>query len=501
MSSDTCLLELHDISHRFGDVLALDAVSMTLAAGTIHALLGENGAGKSTLMRVAFGMLTSDRGRMHVRGMEHRPRNPAQAINRGIGMVHQHFTLVPNMTVAENISLGGHGLFNPAKAAEHVIAISKRSGLSIAPHAVVGTLPVSAQQRCEILKALSRDASILILDEPTAVLAPDESRDLLTWLRAYADKGNGVVLITHKLRDALAVADEFTVLRHGRVTLNAPRSEVTEDQLAAAMLGRSPEAASEVSNRGGASDEAGHRSPAEPVDHSEELTQPATVVAAVHNLHAVDERGVFVLRDVSLALHTGEIVGVAAVEGSGQHQLLRVMSGRIAPVEGRAEIPDRIGFIPEDRHRDALLVDDSLVSNVALRGAGERRGRMRWKSFVATASRVVSEFDVRTASIDVPARTLSGGNQQKLVVGRELIDDPPLLVVENPTRGLDFNATRAVHSALRKARDAGTAVLFYSSDLDEVLQLSDRVVVLREGRLNEVERDRELVGREMLTDV
>jgi simple sugar transport system ATP-binding protein len=479
-SDDNHLLTLVGVARRFGDVVALDDVSLTVRAGSVHALLGENGAGKSTLMRIAFGLLQPDRAAMHVRGAPFRPSTPAHAMSAGIGMVHQHFTLVPTMTVAENIALGGHGLFDPATTARQVRELSARAGLPMDPDAIVGDLPVSAQQRCEIVKSLSRDARILIMDEPTAVLTPEEARGLLSWLRAFADAGNGVVLITHKLRDAISIADEVTVLRHGRVVLSSRRSDIDEDALATAMLGRTRPQPNARSAR-------------------EARLTKSPVVAEMRDVSVRDARGLPAIRNASLELHGSEIVGVAAVEGSGQHELLRLMASRLPPDSGLVSLPQQVGFIPEDRHRDALLLEADLVSNAALRDAGRRSGRMRWKDFERSTAMLMKRFDVRAAGITSEVRSLSGGNQQKLVVARELENAPLLLVAENPTRGLDFNASMSVHDALRDARDAGTAVLLYSSDLDEVIGLADRVVVLREGRLFEVGRDRELVGRAMLS--
>jgi simple sugar transport system ATP-binding protein len=500
----TPLLLLDNLSHRFGRVEALRGASLTVRPGTVHALLGENGAGKSTLMRAAFGLLQPDRGELRWKGAPHRLASPAAALRLGIGMVHQHFTLVPAMTVAENVALGGHGRFDPAQAAARVRDVATRAGLTLDPDARVGTLPVGAQQRCEIVKALARDVELLILDEPTAVLAPGEAAELLAWVRRYADAGNAVVLITHKLRDALAVADDVTVLHRGRTVLTTRAAESSQEALAAAMIGEAMigDAATGHGNTGPATTshaDTGRADTADTVGTSNAAAvATGHVVLALDGVTVRDARGVLLLREVTLTVRAGEIVGVAAVEGAGQHQLLRVLAGRMDASSGRVQRPARVGFVPEDRHRDALLLDAPLFENAALRGAGARRGRMPWAALRAHTSALLARHDVRAPHAAVAARTLSGGNQQKFVLGRELADEPEALVVENPSRGLDFMATAAVQSALRAARDGGTAVVVYSSDLDEVLLLADRVVVMYAGQLTEVARTREAAGRAML---
>ena len=484
--STGAMLRLDGISHRFGAVQALDHASLTVRRGTVHALLGENGAGKTTLMRVVFGLLAADNGSVHWQGEPLLIESPADALTAGIGMVHQHFTLVPAMTVAENVALGGRGAFDPAAAAARVQEVAARAGLTLDAHARVNSLPVGAQQRCEIVKALARDVQLLILDEPTAVLAPAEATELLAWVRRHADAGNAVVLITHKLRDALAVADDVTVLHRGRTVFSARAADTNEDELAAAMIG---------------GETAELRKLGERKLEARTLERRETRGDAILSLHDVtwrDDRGVVQVRDVSLSVHAGEIVGVAAVEGAGQHELLRLLAGRLAPSTGRVQRPARVGFVPEDRHRDALLLDAPLFENTALRGAGARRGRMVWRTLRENTAGVLTRFDVRAPGPSAEARTLSGGNQQKFVLGRELADAPQALVVENPSRGLDFKATAAVQQALRDARDAGTAVVVYSSDLDEVLMLADRVLVMHAGELREIFGDRDAVGRAML---
>lgn len=486
-------LQLLGVHKAFGAVPALHNVNMCVRPGTVHALLGENGAGKTTLMRIAFGLLPADRGSVSIRGHSVagptvRAHTPSIAIAHKLGMVHQHFTLVSAMTVAENVALGAQGRYSPSKVAAQIRAIGERTGLRLDPSACVSDLPVSAQQRCEIVKALARDARVLILDEPTAVLAPDEAQALLRWIRGFVAErsDHAVVLITHKLRDALAVADDLTVLRRGACVANGPARNYTEHSLADAMLGpgeRTHSVEDEVVPR---------------VTRHTDSVGAHHVVLLADALSVTDNQGVIRVRNASFTVRAGEIVGIAAVEGSGQAELLRAVAGLMPIAGGRLHVPDDVGFVPEDRHRDALLLDASLTENFALRNAGTRTGRVPWKSIRTRAEQVLQQRDVRAANVQVSARTLSGGNQQKFVLARALDDAPAALVVENPTRGLDFRATAAVHKALRDARDAGIAILLYSSDLDEVLNLGDRVLAMHEGVLREVPRERDAVGRAML---
>ena len=469
-------IELLHITHRFGTAAALDDVSFRLRPGSVHALLGENGAGKTTLMRIAFGLLSPDDGTVSAGGRQ--IQSTGDAIAAGIGMVHQHFTNVPAMTVAENVALGGRGRFRAEAAAQQVREIGRRTGLALDPESRAGALPVGAQQRLEIVKALAHDAKTLILDEPTAVLAPNEAAELLAWMRAFAERGGAVVLVTHRLREALAVADEVTVLRRGKVMLATSAGSVKEHSLTQALLGD------------------------DPMEH--ETVTAVSAAGAVGTLLKLagvdvdDERGVRAVRDVSLSVFAGEILGIAAVEGSGHRQLLRVIAGRAAAVRGTVERPAIVGFVPEDRQRDALALDFSLTENVALLGAGARRGRLVWRNLARRTEGLVRAFDIRAERASMPARALSGGNQQKLVLARELSVSPRMLVAENPTRGLDIRAARAVHERLRNAAASGAAVVVYSSDLDEVLSLATRVVAMHAGRVRECALDRDEVGRAML---
>ncbi|HEY7395080.1 MAG TPA: ATP-binding cassette domain-containing protein [Gemmatimonadaceae bacterium] len=468
------VLTLDRITKRFGSTVALDDVSLICRSGRVHALLGENGAGKTTLMRIAFGLIAPDAGQAMAGD---RPvRSASDAIAAGIGMVHQHFTNVPAMGVAENVALGEHGRFDAERAAKRVDEIGSRTGLVLDPHRVAGELSVGAQQRLEIVKALARNARTLILDEPTAVLAPREIEELLAWLRHFADAGNAVVLITHKLREALAIADDVTVLRRGSVVLSGAANAVTLDSVSAALLGGEIEL---VASSG----------------HEQIHGEP---VAALDAASFVDARGVTLLDRATLEVRAGEIVGVAAIEGAGQHELLRLLAGRARATTGAVRLPDAIGFIPEDRHGDAMMLDSSATENVTLRGANRRRGRIDWRAQRAHTARLLLEHDVRGGDDRTAARALSGGNQQKLVLARELDGNPPLVVAENPTRGLDIRATRAVHERLRAAADMNAAVVVYSSDLDEVLSLATRIVVVHAGHVRECPLDRDVVGRAML---
>jgi simple sugar transport system ATP-binding protein len=440
--------------------------------------LGENGAGKTTLMRIAFGLQTADRGET-LAGSPARPvHSPIDAIAAGLGMVHQHFTNVPAMTVVENVALGGRGHFDEARLAGVVDEIGERTGLHLDPRARAGALSVAGQQRLEIVKSLAQGARALILDEPTAVLAPTEAADLLEWLRRFADEGNAAVLITHRLDEALRVADRVTVLRRGRRVLAAPATSLDTTRLSEAMLGESEVAAAPQQER--ASDVGGG------------------VIARLDGATVRDERGIDLLVDVTLAVERAEILGIAALDGNGQRELVRLLSGRLRADRGTVSIPDAVGFVPEDRQRDALILDESLTMNAALSGAGDRRGIVRWAQHREQAERVIADYDVRGGTPETAARTLSGGNQQKFVLGRELGASPGMIVVENPTRGLDIRASAAVHGRLRLAAEQGTAVVVYSQDLDEVLALATRVVVVHRGRVRGVSMDRSLIGRAML---
>jgi general nucleoside transport system ATP-binding protein len=469
-------LALEHIGKRFGVFHALDDASLTVRPGTVHALLGENGAGKTTLMRIAYGMTSADRGSVRIQGRAVRLRSPADAIAAGIGMVHQHFTLVPAMTVAENIALGGGGRFDPRRATERVRDLARATGLALEPTARVRNLAVSAQQRVELLKLLSRNAKLLIFDEPTAVLAPAEAEDLLRQLRRLADEGRAVILITHKLREALSIADDVTVLRRGVTTLEQPRASVDETMLVDAMLGRR--------DAGGPAVRPGRVA--------------GDIIMSARGVAVADAGGVGRVRDAAFDIRSGEIVGVAAVEGSGHRELLRAIARRLPISAGSLVLPPVVGFVPDDRHREALVLEMSLAENFALNGAGNRRGLISWRAVAQSTRAVIDEFDVRGADTTVAAGALSGGNQQKFILGRELHGRPPALVVENPTRGLDVRASAFVQDRLVAAAADGVAVVFHSMDLDEIMAIASRMLVVYNGTVREVAVDAELVGRAML---
>ena len=478
-ASASDVLRMSNVTKSFSRTVVLDDVSFRLHSGTIHALLGENGAGKTTLMRIAFGLYTADKGETAAGTPPRTIRSPIDAIACGLGMVHQHFTNVPAMTVIENVALGGEGRFDEAAVASTIAAIGERTGLKLDPWALAGSLSVAAQQRLEIVKSLAQGARVLILDEPTAVLAPSEAAELLEWLRRFAEGGNAAVLITHRLDEALRVADQITVLRRGKLVLSAPAMSLDKTRLSEAMIGESDVAGS-------------------PAVRARAATEKGATVARIEGASIRDQRGADTLIDVTLTVERGEILGIAALDGNGQGELLRLLSGRAQASRGGVSLPAVVGFVPEDRQRDALILDESLTVNAALNGSGSRRGIVRWGQHRDRAGRVIAEYDVRGGSPETPAGALSGGNQQKFVLGRELDASPEMIVVENATRGLDIRASAAVHARLRRAAEQGTAVVVYSQDLDEVLALATRVVVVHRGRARSVPLDRAIIGRAML---
>ena len=472
-------LEMRGISRRFGAVQALRSVDLRVAAGTVHALLGENGAGKSTLMRVAFGLVRPDAGSIrlfgHQRDAGHDVRS---AVAAGLGMVHQQPSLVPTLTAAENLVLGGRGRLRPVEAERSIRRLANESGLHVDPTALAGSLSVVEQQRLEILKALSRGARLLVLDEPTAVLAPSEIDALLAWVRGFARGGGTVVLITHKLREALAVADAVTVLRRGAVVHSGDVAGASETDLARQMFADA------------------QRAP--PSSSGLPAARSAEPVVRANSITVRDHRGVVRVRGASFELRPGEIVGLAAIEGSGHRELMRALASQIAVSEGTLDAPHAVAMIPADRTRDALIPSFTVTENVALKGLGRRRGLMRWPAVRDRARVLVERFSISTAGVDAPVRTLSGGNQQRVVVARELEHQAPLLIADNPTSGLDLRATAFIHEQLRLAAAGGAAVLVHSSDLDEVLALATRVLVMYDGEVRAVAGGREAVGRAML---
>jgi general nucleoside transport system ATP-binding protein len=469
------VLELVGIQKRFGSVQALRGADFVLSAGEVHALLGENGAGKSTLMHIAYGLARPDDGQVRVNGVVRPVSSPREALKLGVGMVHQHFTAVPALTVAENVALTAGWTVRPRELRERVRALSERVGLPLDPDLRAGRLSVALKQRLEIVKALAGDARILLLDEPTAVLAPAEAEELLDVIRAFTESGGSAVLITHKLDEALRAADRVTVLRQGTVTYAGPRAAQTMESLARAMIGPSPDLPF-IST-------AGARRQPKP------SSGPSLI--RLDSLEVSRESGYGIaVRHGFLAVNAGEIVGLAAVEGNGQRELLRAVAGRIMPLRGRLDVARPIGFIPEDRTSEGLIPELSLTENVVL-GLGHtapwiRRGRVRWREARTRTGELLEEFGIIASGPGASAASLSGGNQQKLIVARELSRRPAVIVAENPTRGLDVSAGAAIHARIRAAAQAGTAILFHSSDLDEVLHLAHRVVVMARGVLVEV---------------
>lgn len=458
-------LALTDIHKSFGDTRALDGASCLARRGSIHALLGENGAGKTTLMRIAFGMLSADRGRYERHGHPARFASERESIAAGIGMVHQHFMLIPAFTVAENVALGGHGRFRPSDAAAAVRRVGDATGLALDPHARIADLPIGAQQRAEIVRALARNADTVILDEPTAVLTPSESEELYRWMRRFAADGGTVVLITHRVREALGVADDVTVLRRGRTVLTGAVDTLSEAAVVAAIVGDALAAGGDA-----------------PVDATD-----GAVVFALQGVSVRDAAGRERLRATDLVVREGEVLGVLGVEGAGQRELLRVLAGRIEPTAGQVQRPATVGFVPEDRLEDAVIAEFTLTENFALAHAGAMRGRTAWARERSGAEQVIAQYDVRAAGAGAPMRSLSGGNQQRFVVGRERHRAPRALVAENPTRGLDLRATTRVLATIRElARTGQGAAVVYSTDLDEILSLTRRVVVCFDGAVREI---------------
>ncbi|MGH8898793.1 MAG: ABC transporter ATP-binding protein [Egibacteraceae bacterium] len=492
----TPVLELRGVTKRFGAVVANQDVDLAVARGEIHCLLGENGAGKSTLMNVAYGLCQPDSGEIRVHGQPVRFGSPSDAIAAGIGMVHQHFQLVGVLSVAENVVLGREvrrGLMLDLARARRVVAdLSERYGLAVDPDAVVGELSVGAQQRVELIKALYRDAEILILDEPTAVLTPGEVEELFGLVRSLAEQGKSIVLITHKLREVLAVAGRVTVLRAGRVVGAVDPRTATARSLAALMVGR--DVSFEVA-----------KAPA----------QPGRPVLRVRGLEVADDRGVLTVQGLDLEVRAGEILGIAGVEGNGQRELVEAITGMRAPVAGEVTIDGRsttgltprqveglgVGHVPEDRRKHGVVapfsISDNLVLNRYQRRPYSRRFVLQRAVVEQHAAELVREFDIRAPSVRTPVGQLSGGNQQKVVVARELSGDRGLLVAAQPTRGLDVGSIEFIHAQIVRRRDAGAAVLLVSAELDEVLSLADRVAVLYGGRLVNV-MDRAEANRERL---
>jgi general nucleoside transport system ATP-binding protein len=497
-------LTLRGIRKHFGSVQALRGADFTLMPGELHALLGENGAGKTTLMHVAYGLTRPDAGTVAIAGVVASVPSPRAARRLGVGMVHQHFTSVPALSVAENVALAAGWPVHPAALRERVRVLAERIGLPLEPDTPAGRLSVGLKQRLEIVKALATDVRILLLDEPTAVLAPGEAEELLRVVRAFTARGGSVVLITHKLDEALGAADRVTVLRQGLVVHEGAVGGQTRESLAAAMIGKGARGESVLEEsrplRFAQGDERQGDAPQggeSRYDEQESNPTPAAekvassrVLVRLEELEVPRDTGYGIaVRRATLVIRSGEIVGIAAVEGNGQRELLRAVAGRLHPLRGRREVAGPVGFIPEDRTTEGLIPTLSLTENLVLGSRGDdpwiRRGRVDWRVARARTAALLTEYEVVAPGPDVPAAALSGGNQQKVVVARELARQPRVVVAENPTRGLDLRAAAAIHARLRGAAAAGAAVLVYSSDLDEVLALAGRILVASRGTLIE----------------
>ena len=475
-------VEMRGIVKRFPGVVANDGTNLIVERGEIHALLGENGAGKSTLMNILFGLYHANEGEIRVDGRPVHFSGPRDAVNAGLGMVHQHFMLIPRFTVAENVILGSEGnttfYLDRRAAARRVAEIADAYGLSVDPNARVGNLPVGMQQRVEILRALYQGSRTLILDEPTALLTPQEVDELYTILNRVRDDNGTIVFITHKLGEVAAVSDRVTVIRRGRTIGTKRTADTTAEELAEMMVGRKVTLHVD-------------RPPAHP-------TEPALVA---DKLVVTGPHGGRVLDELSLTVRRGEIVGICGVEGNGQSELVEVLAGLRKPESGRVLLKGEdvtganprtlrragLSYIPEDRHGRGLVLPFSLTENVLLGNADDppfsHGGRIDYKYCEALTAHLMKEFDVRAPSPDTPVGALSGGNQQKLIVARELHREPDVLLAIQPTRGLDVGAIEFVHGQLIKERDKNRAVLLISFDLDEVLDLSDQVLVISKGRI------------------
>jgi simple sugar transport system ATP-binding protein len=479
------MLEIDSISKSFGTLLANDRISFRVERGTVHALLGENGAGKSTLMNVLYGLYRPDSGRILLRDRPVSFHSPRDAIRAGVGMIHQHFMLVPQLSVAENIVLGFDPLTRPwlnRRAVEREVrSLSAAYGLDVDPRALVWQLPVGQQQRVEILKALYRKADLLILDEPTSVLTPGETEALFAIIRRLCAGGHTVIFISHKLDEVMAISDTVTVLRGGRVVETVARADTTPAALARAMVGR------DVTFR-----------------VARERVEQGEPILGVEGLTALDDRGLPALRGVSFVLHRGEILGVAGVDGNGQSELGECICGLRRPTGGRVRLGTRdvtglsplgiieagIGFIPADRQRTGLILDFDIGENLILKRHDRapfcRHGAMDFTAVERHGADLLERFDVRARSVRARVRTLSGGNQQKVVLAREVAGNPDVLVAMQPTRGLDVGATEYVQRSLLAQRARGAAILYVSTELEEVLGLSDRIAVLAQGEIVDI---------------
>ncbi|HGP9435232.1 TPA: ABC transporter ATP-binding protein [Streptococcus pneumoniae] len=476
------VIEMRDITKVFGGFVANDKINLHLRKGEIHALLGENGAGKSTLMNMLAGLLEPTSGEIAVNGQVVNIDSPSKAASLGIGMVHQHFMLVEAFTVAENIILGSeltkNGVLDIAGASKEIKALSERYGLAVDPSAKVADISVGAQQRVEILKTLYRGADILIFDEPTAVLTPSEIDELMAIMKNLVKEGKSIILITHKLDEIRAVSDRVTVIRRGKSIETVEIAGATNADLAEMMVGRSVSFKTE-----------------------KQASKPKEVVLSIKDLVVNENRGVPAVKNLSLDVRAGEIVGIAGIDGNGQSELIQAITGLRKVESGSIELKGdsivglhprqitelSVGHVPEDRHRDGLILEMMISENIALqtyyKEPHSKNGILNYSNITSYAKKLMEEFDVRAASELVPAAALSGGNQQKAIIAREIDRDPDLLIVSQPTRGLDVGAIEYIHKRLIEERDNGKAVLVVSFELDEILNVSDRIAVIHDGKI------------------
>jgi len=490
------VIEMREITKVFGEFVANDKINLQLRKGEIHALLGENGAGKSTLMNMLAGLLEPTSGEIFVNGKSEKLDSPSRAAALGIGMVHQHFMLVEAFTVVENIILGSEitnkGVLDLKKANADILELSERYGLAVDPTAKVEDISVGAQQRVEILKTLYRGAEILIFDEPTAVLTPAEILELMDIMKTLVKEGKSIILITHKLDEIRAVADRVTVIRRGKSIETVSIEGVSNKDLAEMMVGRSVSFVTE-----------------------KEEAKPKDVVLQISDLIVNENRGVPAVKELSLDVHAGEIVGVAGIDGNGQSELIQAITGLRKVKSGSIKIKGRevvglsprkitemqVSHVPEDRHRDGLVLEMMLSENIALQTYYKEplsnKGVLNYNQINSYARKLMEEFDVRAASELVPAGALSGGNQQKAIIAREVDRNPDLLIVSQPTRGLDVGAIEYIHKRLISERDKGKAVLVVSFELDEILNLSDRIAVIHDGKIQGIVKPSETNKQEL----
>ncbi|MEH2123863.1 ABC transporter ATP-binding protein [Nostoc sp.] len=460
-------LRLNNITKRFGSFIANDNINLSVASGTIHAILGENGAGKSTLMNIISGLYQPEAGEIYLQEQPIKITSPNEAIKLGIGMIYQHFMLVPQLTVTENIILGMEKTWrlNLEEKQQEIAALSQAYGLEIDPTAKVENLSVGAQQRVEILKVLYRRAKLLILDEPTAVLTPPEVESLIAILRQLAAAGNTIIFISHKLEEVMNLCDSVTVLRQGKVVGTTSTEAATSQQLATLMVGR------EVA-----------------LQLKKSLTLPGKIILSVQNLQVADERNILAVNNVSFELRAGEILGIAGVDGNGQRELADAIALVRTVKQGKIEFTPKhssVGYIPEDRQTMGLVLQFSIAQNLILKAFKYlpfcRRFLLQQEAIANRAQAAMQEFDIRANGIDIKVSQLSGGNQQKVVLARELAQSPALIIAMQPTRGLDVGATVAVQSRILTERDRGAAILYISTELEEVMAMSDRIAVIYRG--------------------